>query len=48
MRCWSCSKDTMVLRKDERNYECGCGATENIGGATDTDNPPAKKWRKKP
>ena len=44
MKCWACSKDTMTLREDERNYECSrCGATENIGGGSDTEHPKKKK-----
>ena len=37
MKCWSCKAETMELREDKRFYECPCGATENIGGASDTN-----------
>lgn len=46
LQCWSCKKFTMELREDKRYYECPCGATENIGGASDTEHPPAKGGKK--
>lgn len=45
MICWKCGQDTMKLRKDGRFYECPCGATENIGGASDTEHPNGKAKR---
>lgn len=41
MKCWNCGGDSMKLTKDGRFYKCrppgnSCGATETVGGATDT------------
>ncbi len=43
MKCWSCKQDTMKLREDGRFWECDCGATENIRGASDTETPDLNK-----
>ncbi len=47
MKCWSCHEDTMKLRRNKAFYKCPCGATENVGGASDTEHPRRKRRRAK-
>ena len=42
IKCWSCGAETMELRPAKRNYECPCGATENVDG-TSIPKPEEKK-----
>ncbi|KKL63231.1 hypothetical protein LCGC14_2177180 [marine sediment metagenome] len=47
MKCWNCGSDSMKLNKAKTMYKCrppgaSCGATENVGGASDTEHPKKK------
>ena len=51
MKCWSCGGPNMRLKEDRSWYVCDCGATETVGGASDTETRPegqkASAWATK-